>query len=297
MPSVHTRLTAPTEATSITARPVMQPVEETSAPAHRRPPVHDPALSGQLEPSSTETIDAEGFADDEDSPAWRLRVLLPLAILVGIGGGALLFVTKPWQRSPTTTATATQRMSPTQGTSDTPEATTPTPSVTGTPPLLAVRFLGLTSSPTRGLVTINGEKLGLTPLSDVEVSGLRSLKIVVERRGYLPWRRTIPAGTGRIELSARLIKRRRAPVRTAIPVERGQGTLVLNADPWATVYIDGKRIQNTPLLGYKLTAGTHTIKLVNSELKITRTLTVKIQVGKSKRLIVDMRQKSPGVTH
>jgi serine/threonine-protein kinase len=39
----------------------------------------------------------------------------------------------------------------------------------------------------------------------------------------------------------------------------GTGTVTLNSVPWSEVYIDGKRIRNTPIKDYEISAGSHTV--------------------------------------
>jgi serine/threonine-protein kinase len=56
-------------------------------------------------------------------------------------------------------------------------------------------------------------------------------------------------------------------------------TLRINSRPWSQVFIDGKWIGNTPQLGLQLPAGTHSVRLVNSEFGMTRTFTVKLAAG------------------
>jgi hypothetical protein len=47
------------------------------------------------------------------------------------------------------------------------------------------------------------------------------------------------------------------------PKETGTGTISIRARPWAIVYVDGARLKQTPILDYSLSAGKHTIELLN----------------------------------
>jgi hypothetical protein len=39
-----------------------------------------------------------------------------------------------------------------------------------------------------------------------------------------------------------------------------KGRLDVNAEPWATVFVDGRRVGPTPLVGVPLTAGMHRVR-------------------------------------
>ncbi len=63
------------------------------------------------------------------------------------------------------------------------------------------------------------------------------------------------------------------------PVDRpkpvGKGKLFLDAKPWATIYVDGRRLGVTPIVGEILSAGDHTIKAVAED---GRTKTMRVTV-------------------
>jgi serine/threonine-protein kinase len=57
----------------------------------------------------------------------------------------------------------------------------------------------------------------------------------------------------------------REPVRAApeaVPPPVPTGTLILNATPWGSVYVDGRLVGNTPQTGLRLPEGTHTLRVV-----------------------------------
>jgi serine/threonine-protein kinase len=74
----------------------------------------------------------------------------------------------------------------------------------------------------------------------------------------------------------------RRPVKRTPPVRRPPppkpGKLFLDARPWATIYIDGRKVGVTPLVGVTLTAGEHTIKAVAEDGR-TKTMRVMIPAG------------------
>jgi serine/threonine-protein kinase len=55
--------------------------------------------------------------------------------------------------------------------------------------------------------------------------------------------------------------------------------LRINSRPWSQIFIDGKWIGNTPQLGIQLSAGNHSVRLVNSEFGMSKTFTVKLAAG------------------
>jgi serine/threonine-protein kinase len=67
----------------------------------------------------------------------------------------------------------------------------------------------------------------------------------------------------------------------AKPDEGATGTLTLKIRPWANVWVNKKKVGTTPLPPLSLKAGKHTVKLVNDELKVTRTQTVVVEAGKN----------------
>ncbi|HBQ12711.1 MAG TPA: hypothetical protein DEF51_16725, partial [Myxococcales bacterium] len=69
------------------------------------------------------------------------------------------------------------------------------------------------------------------------------------------------------------------------------GTLRVNTTPWSEVYVDGRRIGNTPQMNIRLPAGRHTITLVNPDFNIRERVTVTIAPGGTETLI---RRLTPG---
>jgi hypothetical protein len=81
------------------------------------------------------------------------------------------------------------------------------------------------------------------------------------------------------------------PVAGPPRVSGASGTLRLNSRPWSQVYVDGRLIGNTPQMNVQLSAGSHSIKLVNPQLGMTKTLKVKIQNGKVTTKIVELMEQ------
>lgn len=63
------------------------------------------------------------------------------------------------------------------------------------------------------------------------------------------------------------------------------GSISVNVSQgWAEVYIDGKKIETTPLANYSLSAGSHTVRVVNPGTGFEATRTVRIQPGKPEKV-------------
>jgi hypothetical protein len=73
-------------------------------------------------------------------------------------------------------------------------------------------------------------------------------------------------------------------------VTGSSGTLRLNSRPWSQVYVDGRLIGNTPQMNLALSPGSHSIKLVNPQLGMSKTFKVKIQNGKVTTKIVELME-------
>ncbi|HUS68299.1 MAG TPA: protein kinase [Kofleriaceae bacterium] len=67
---------------------------------------------------------------------------------------------------------------------------------------------------------------------------------------------------------------------------KGGGFLTLNAEPYATVYIDGKKRGYTPIVKLSLPAGSHSIRLVSSAGQPDKKMTVKVGAGEDVRKFV-----------
>jgi PEGA domain len=107
----------------------------------------------------------------------------------------------------------------------------------------------------------------------------------------------LPAGDHEIELSNEALgftaKRtiRVAPGKTAATkVELPNGSLSVNAQPWAEVFVDGERIGETPIGNLSRRIGSHEVLFRHPEFGERREVVV-ITVGKPARVGVDLRKK------
>ncbi len=65
------------------------------------------------------------------------------------------------------------------------------------------------------------------------------------------------------------------------PAMGGTGTLSVHVRPWAIVYVDGAKIRQTPLDGHSLTAGIHSIEIVNDGIKKREKVTLEVRADKN----------------
>ena len=72
---------------------------------------------------------------------------------------------------------------------------------------------------------------------------------------------------------------------------KGQGSLSINTNPWSTVFIDGKKVGNTPLQRIKLKAGRHEVTLVNKKQGIEEKLKIVIEAGKETKIMKVIKRK------
>lgn len=175
---------------------------------------------------------------------------------------------------------------------------------------IAARFR---SEPTGAAVTlVRGEErlsLGRTPLEEsVDVSGDR-WTVEMTLRGHDDWSEPlrVPDGRTTLTINAELERAIRRPVgmNTMVrnmnvrppdtmdpvmvammnPVATGTGTVDINTRPWSEVYIDGRRVGNTPQRGLTLSAGRHRIRFVNPDFNISVTKTITVRAGQNERVI------------
>jgi serine/threonine-protein kinase len=67
---------------------------------------------------------------------------------------------------------------------------------------------------------------------------------------------------------------------------KGAGFLTINAQPYATLYVDGKKRGYTPIVRLTLPPGEHSLRLVSSAGQPDKKLRVEIKAGKEVRKFV-----------
>jgi hypothetical protein len=82
-----------------------------------------------------------------------------------------------------------------------------------------------------------------------------------------------------------------APVREPAAPKGGGGAggmLRLNSRPWSQVYVDGRLVGNTPQMGLPLSAGNHSIRLVNAQMGLTKTFSISVKTGQMVTKVVNL---------
>jgi PEGA domain len=140
--------------------------------------------------------------------------------------------------------------------------------------LLAGGWLAV-SSPVALQLREGGKVIGTTDAERVMLpSGEHNLELVNESLGYVAQRRvTIAAGK-----TARL----------AIDVPKG--TLSVNAQPWADIWLDGRSLGETPIGNISTPIGSHEIVFRHPELGERRE-TIVVGLKQQARIGIDMRRK------
>jgi hypothetical protein len=122
-------------------------------------------------------------------------------------------------------------------------------------------------------VTEKGEALGTSAAPIALTAGPHVLELTAEEFGYRATR-PVEVRPGRVT---------RAPL--ALP----NGSVNINATPWAEVLVDGQRVGETPLGNVQLPIGSHEVRFRHPQLG-EQVRTVMITTGAPGRLSVDMKQ-------
>lgn len=79
--------------------------------------------------------------------------------------------------------------------------------------------------------------------------------------------------------------------RPSAKTPKAQGTVHINALPWAEVFVDGESVGTTPLLHHRLPVGAHQITLVNKPLGARQEQRVEVVEDAEQRVIIDLRSQ------
>jgi serine/threonine-protein kinase len=92
-------------------------------------------------------------------------------------------------------------------------------------------------------------------------------------------KQTVPPGT---------TQNKRTPKRTPRVRPKVQGRLRINAEPWANVYWQGKKLGHTPLPRLLLPVGRQKLRFVNPEFGIEKEMEVEVRADRSTKVVVRM---------
>jgi eukaryotic-like serine/threonine-protein kinase len=127
------------------------------------------------------------------------------------------------------------------------------------------------------------------PSAAIEAARPAALAMDLSEDAARPPPERSPVAARRTTAPRREAEPRRVQEREGIaPRKIGSGVLRLNSRPWAEVSIDGKRVGNTPLTNHPLPAGAHTVRLVNPQFGLKKTLKIEIEPGQTLTQVVDL---------
>jgi serine/threonine protein kinase len=139
-------------------------------------------------------------------------------------------------------------------------------------------YLDVVSRPDHCAANVGGKAAGFTPLKRRRVEANQSVTVTVDCPGYERETRNVKLSAG--EVSSIEF----AP--TAKPA--GTGFLTLKTSPWSVVYEGATSLGMTPLARVQLPAGKHTLRCVNDEKKIEKTVQVEVRPGETTSQSVDL---------
>ncbi|HEV3189167.1 MAG TPA: PEGA domain-containing protein, partial [Polyangiaceae bacterium] len=74
----------------------------------------------------------------------------------------------------------------------------------------------------------------------------------------------------------------------AAPAEAGEAFLNINSIPPSTCYLDGRSLGSTPRVHVSVRPGTHTVKFINAEQGLTKSVSVSVGAGETKPAVAKL---------
>jgi serine/threonine-protein kinase len=154
------------------------------------------------------------------------------------------------------------------------------------PPVLTIE-----TDPPGAMITVDGKEAGLSPLTiDTLELGEHSVAATLEGRKSAERQVKLENPGERAMVVLAL-----APEQVALPPEPkppsdtpprqtkkvAMGKLTLDTTPWTRVFLRGRKLGDTPLIGVALPVGRHQLKLVNEEKNISTIIEVDIRSGQT----------------
>ncbi|MBI3019580.1 MAG: serine/threonine protein kinase [Deltaproteobacteria bacterium] len=153
------------------------------------------------------------------------------------------------------------------------KATTPPPQDTQTPPQSAVPKLStlrIDTAPQGADVYLDDILMGQTPLTLPRQSQHRSLKLVIKKEGFEVLQETISLTSSNYHIMKNLVSQRFGFLNIKTVPEKSD------------IFIDGKFIQTTPIVKYRIPAGKHAIKAVHTEFNLIAEKEIDIEADEIK---------------
>jgi serine/threonine-protein kinase len=80
------------------------------------------------------------------------------------------------------------------------------------------------------------------------------------------------------------------PALAAAAAEGGEGFLNINSIPPSTCFLDGRSLGSTPRVHVSVKPGTHTVKFVNADQGLTKTVSVQVGAGETKPAVAKLSE-------
>ena len=131
----------------------------------------------------------------------------------------------------------------------------------------------LQSRPRGASFYLDGRSVG----SSIRLRPGKTYSLSATMSGYEKWSDTIrPTPGEKRRIVARLI-------RSSSVVSQKTARLFVDSKPWSNVFIDGKSVGQTPVTNLNISAGNHTLRLVNPDLNQTKTVSIQAKPGQTIR--------------
>jgi serine/threonine-protein kinase len=162
----------------------------------------------------------------------------------------------------------------------------PIPVVVQPPPPPEPPVLTIETDPPGAMIMVDGKEAGRSPLT-FEAIELGEHTVAATLQGRKPAERQVKLenpGERAMVLLALAPEPPPPPPRDPPRSSRRTpqpGKLTLDTTPWTRVFLRGKKLGDTPLIGVTLPAGKHQLKLLNEEKNISTIIEVDIRSGKT----------------
>jgi len=281
-------------------RPAATPV--AAAPARPSAPAAEPRVQAEPVPAARAApAPAKPRPQPRAKPPDRTRVILlgAAAVLVVVVAvlGFVLMRGKPAVREPE---------SPPPVVEQTPVVPAPTPAPSPepakpvTPPAPAVTgegALAVTTDPADAKVFIDGKPQEMRSNAVFRKVRAGAHAVRVEKDGFEPQRRQVTLEPGKQRQVSFTLKPAPAvstPATPAEPTSGGEGTLVVSAAPFASIFVDDKPVgANVPSVTLALPRGRHSVRAAHPTLG-SQEWSVEMRAGETKRLSHDFIASNSG---
>ena len=109
----------------------------------------------------------------------------------------------------------------------------------------------------------------------------RRYRITAKLSGYKDWSEEVIGGRQKTLVATLAPLRDNPPPPPPPPTGEGKARLSVQSNPWAIVYLDGKKLGQTPISELDIPAGPHELHLVNSQLDISKDIRINARAGET----------------